>query len=66
MGNYAEGASTLQEGSDPKENAARLAALERFHTGLEKLHLAEAELASIRADLARSGVNVDISDSLHW
>ncbi|HEX2018891.1 MAG TPA: hypothetical protein VGO17_08120 [Aurantimonas sp.] len=66
MTNYAEGANALQEGADQKETETRLAALERFHTGLEKLHLAEAELASIRADLARSGVNVAINDSLHW
>ena len=66
MSGNAEGMDSLQEGSGREENQVRMAALERFHTGLEKLHLAEAELASIRADLARSGVNIAISDSLHW
>ncbi|UIJ73295.1 hypothetical protein [Aurantimonas sp. HBX-1] len=66
MSGTAEGMNASQEASGREENEVRMAALERFHSGLEKLHLAEAELASIRADMARNGINVAISDSLHW
>jgi hypothetical protein len=48
------------------ERDAHLQGLERFQAALEKLHLAEAELARVRVDLAKKGVILDVEDDLHW
>ncbi|MFN3656719.1 MAG: hypothetical protein ACK4UO_05625 [Pseudolabrys sp.] len=47
-------------------SAKEKSGLQRLNSALEKLHLAEAEVARARGDLARKGVRLDISESMHW
>ncbi len=49
-----------------EESRSYLAGLARFQASLKNLHQAEAELAGIRAELAQSGIDLDMKDSLHW
>lgn len=43
-----------------------LEALQQFHTALEKLHTAEAELARVRVDALSRGLDLNVADELHW
>jgi hypothetical protein len=53
------------DGMTEKETAAHLEGLQRYHSAVEKVHLAEAELARVRADLAKSGVLLEVGE-MHW
>ncbi len=60
------GSSGGESGPPEEGSPVHLAALQQFHTVLEKFHLAEAELARVRADLAGRGVYLDVCDEMHW
>lgn len=40
--------------------------LQRYNSALEKLHLAEAELARVRGDLAKKGIRFAAANEMHW
>ncbi|WP_157038799.1 hypothetical protein [Rhodopseudomonas palustris] len=57
---------SAEEGVQIERSKEHLEGLQQFHSALEKLHTAEAELARLRVDLLSRGVDLDVCDELHW
>lgn len=54
------------EGVQAPRSKEHLEALQHFHSALEKLHTAEAELARVRVDALSRGLDINVADELHW